>query len=67
MISKLRVKDIEPHLDELKAACELPAKEFVSLENLYKNNPQNNIWTIICGSFYMLNEVIPDNFRSSLT
>ena len=54
-------------IDELKAACELPAKEFVSLEDLYKNNPQNNIWTIICGSFYMLNEVIPDNFRSSLT
>lgn len=54
-------------IEELKAACELPSKEFVSLKDLYKNNPQNDIRTIICGSFYMLNEIIPEDFLSSQT
>lgn len=41
--------------DELKAACEFPSKEFHSLKELpYKENTM----TIICGSFYMLQEVL---------
>lgn len=54
-------------VDELQAACPFPSKEFVSLDDLYKNNPQNDVWTIICGSFYMLNEIIPEHLLSSLT
>lgn len=41
--------------DELKAACEFPSKAFHSLKELpYKENTM----TIICGSFYMLQEVL---------
>ncbi len=53
-------------IKELEDACDLPSKKFVSLDELYKNNPQNDVWTIICGSFYMLNEIIPHSFLTSL-
>ncbi len=41
--------------EELKAACEYPSKEFVSLDE-FKTSADT--LTIICGSFYMLNEII---------
>ena len=53
-------------IKELEDACDLPSKKFDSLDELYKNNPQNDVWTIICGSFYMLNEIIPHSFLTSL-
>ena len=53
-------------IKELEDAWDLPSKKFVSLDELYKNNPQNDVWTIICGSFYMLNEIIPHSFLTSL-
>ena len=43
-------------IDELKATCEFDAKEFTSLDKL----PQDKL-KIICGSFYMLNEIIPES------
>lgn len=40
---------------ELQNACAFPSKEFTTLEDL----PQkDNTLTIICGSFYMINEII---------
>ena len=41
-------------IKELQAACKFQAKEFQSLEKLPKDKIK-----IICGSFYMLNEIIP--------
>ena len=41
--------------EELKTACEYPSKEFVSLDE-FKTSADT--LTIICGSFYMLNEII---------
>ena len=52
-------------IEELKYACEFPANKFKSLDNLLKNDPKNSTWTIICGSFYMLNEIIPESFLTS--
>lgn len=43
-------------IKELQESCEFPSKIFTSLEQL----PQNSL-TIICGSFYMLNEIIPQS------
>lgn len=43
-------------IKELQEACEFPSKIFTSLEQL----PQNSL-KIICGSFYMLNEIIPQS------
>lgn len=42
--------------DELQQACSFEAKQFTSLSDLEKSE---NTLTIVCGSFYMLNEVIP--------
>lgn len=41
--------------DELQAACQFEAKEFTSLNDLPK---EEHTMTIVCGSFYMLNEII---------
>lgn len=43
-------------VEELKAECEFPSKEFVSFEELPKDSLK-----IICGSFYMLNEIVPES------
>lgn len=43
-------------VEELKAACPFEAKQFISLDNL----PANKL-KIVCGSFYMLNEIIPQS------
>jgi len=40
-------------VEQLQEACELPSKEFNSLQEL-----QHDCMKIICGSFYMLNEII---------
>lgn len=42
--------------DELQQACSFVAKTFTSLSDLEK---RDDTLTIVCGSFYMLNEVIP--------
>lgn len=42
--------------DELQQACSFDAKRFTSLSDLEK---RDDTLTIVCGSFYMLNEVIP--------
>lgn len=42
--------------NELQQACPFVAKQFTSLSDLEKND---DTLTIVCGSFYMLNEVIP--------
>lgn len=42
--------------DELQQACSFVAKRFTSLSDLEK---RDDTLTIVCGSFYMLNEVIP--------
>ncbi len=42
--------------DELQQACSFDAKPFTSLSDLEK---RDDTLTIVCGSFYMLNEVIP--------
>ena len=42
-------------VEELQAACELKSNTFKSIEEL----PQNCM-KIVCGSFYMLNEIIPE-------
>ncbi len=42
--------------DELQKACPFEAKKFYSLDELAQ---QENTLTVVCGSFYMLNEVIP--------
>ena len=39
---------------ELKAACPYPAKEFISMVDL----PADKL-KVVCGSFYMLNELLP--------
>lgn len=43
-------------IQELQTTCEFPSHKFTSLEEL----PQNYL-KIVCGSFYMLNEIIPQN------
>lgn len=43
-------------VDELRTACTFEAKEFTSLKDLQQ---EENTLTIVCGSFYMINEVIP--------
>lgn len=43
-------------IKELQESCEFPSKIFTPLEQL----PQNSL-KIICGSFYMLNEIIPQS------
>lgn len=42
--------------DELQNACDLSCKKFTSLDELPKDALK-----IICGSFYMLNEIIPES------
>lgn len=43
-------------IQELRAACPFEAEVFKSLEDLPK---EEHTITIVCGSFYMLNEIIP--------
>lgn len=43
-------------IEELREACPIESKVFESFENLPKDD---NTLTIVCGSFYMLKEVIP--------
>lgn len=43
-------------IEELREACPIESKVFESLENLPK---EDNTLTIVCGSFYMLKEIIP--------
>ena len=50
---------------ELQRACAFPSKEFTSLDDLYEKNMSNSVLTIICGSFYMLNEIISENLLLS--
>ena len=46
--------------EELQAVCEFEAKEF---EDITKLEYRNDTLTIVCGSFYMINEIIePDCF-----
>ena len=44
-------------VEELQLACDLPSKKFNSLDELPKNSMK-----IVCGSFYMLNEIIPESY-----
>ena len=44
-------------IEELQLACDLPSKKFNSLDELPKNSMK-----IVCGSFYMLNEIIPESY-----
>ncbi len=48
-------------VEELQAVCNLPSSEFISLEDLNLNDGK---LTVICGSFYMLNEIIPEEIVS---
>ena len=43
-------------IEELQSACDYPSKIFENLDKLPKDYLK-----IICGSFYMLNEIIPEN------
>ena len=43
-------------IEELQEACEFPSKEFKSFDGLPKDSLK-----IICGSFYMLNEIVPEH------
>ena len=43
-------------IEELREACPIESKVFESLENLPE---EDNTLTIVCGSFYMLKEIIP--------
>lgn len=43
-------------VEELQAACEYPSKIFKSLDELPKDYMK-----IVCGSFYMLNEIVPES------
>lgn len=43
-------------IKELQEACEFPSKEFKSFDELPKDSLK-----IICGSFYMLNEIVPEH------
>ena len=45
-------------VEELQTACQFPSKEFKSLTELQK---KENTMTIVCGSFYMLQEIIKNN------
>lgn len=45
--------------EELQAACPFKAKEFKSLADFLKND---NTITVVCGSLYMINKVIPSRF-----
>ena len=48
-------------VEELQNCCEFQSKTFTSLESL-----PNDCLKIVCGSFYMLNEIIPESLiRSS--
>lgn len=44
-------------VEELKSSCEFPSKEFKSLDEL-----PSDCLKIVCGSFYMLSEIVPENF-----
>ena len=44
-------------VEELKSVCNFPSHQFQSLESLPKDYLK-----VVCGSFYMLNEIIPENF-----
>ena len=46
-------------IEELKAVSHIVSKEFTSLEELPKDSLK-----IVCGSFYMLNEILPRNLLS---
>ena len=48
-------------IEELQKDCEYPAKEFKSFNDL----PQDAL-KIVCGSFYMLNEIIPKSLQEYL-
>ena len=52
-------------ITELQNACKYHSKEFISLDDLYEKSPRNQVLTIICGSFYMLNEIISENLLLS--
>lgn len=43
-------------IEELREACKFSSKIFTSLEDLPKNSLK-----VVCGSFYMLNEIIPES------
>lgn len=43
-------------INELQEVCKFPSKQFVSLKDL----PDDNL-KIVCGSFYMLSEIIPQS------
>lgn len=43
-------------VNELQEVCEFPSKQFTSLEEL-----PDDYLKIVCGSFYMLNEIIPQS------
>lgn len=43
-------------IEELQEACEFPSKEFKIFDELPKDSLK-----IICGSFYMLNEIVPEH------
>lgn len=43
-------------VEELKSACNFPSKTFESFDKLPKDSLK-----IVCGSFYMLNELIPES------
>lgn len=45
-------------VEELKSVCELPSSCFKSLEEF---NLDDGKITVICGSFYMLNEIVPES------
>ena len=47
-------------IDELKNVCAYPSKIFTDLDNLPKDKLK-----IICGSFYMLNEILPESLVQS--
>lgn len=44
-------------VEELQAACDFPSHQFKSLDCLPKDYLK-----VVCGSFYMLNEIIPESF-----
>ena len=49
-------------IEQLQEVCGLPSKRFVSLQEL----PQDRL-KVVCGSFYMLNEIIsPEIIRQEL-
>lgn len=45
--------------EELEKVCPFAAKEFTSLENLPE---EEHTITVVCGSFYMISEVIPHSY-----